>query len=342
MQVGKRYSFVRTIRWTKNNLIYFTILGILPPFLYHTIGMEWVHIPWQPISLIGIAVACYLGFKNNSSYERMWEARKIWGGIVNASRSFAVMSRDFINNDKADHKLTQEELFELRKQMLHRHVAWLHCLTIELRKTKIWEHNDSRENAFRKQLNLEYHPDQFEKLKNYISDDEFQYIMSKGNRSSHLISVQSKQLMELRQSGLIDHFRHPELQKLLTEFYTLQGKSERIKNFPFPRQYATVNYFFVILFIILLPFGMLDVFVRLGTEYSIWWSVPFSVAGSWVFWMMELVGDYSENPFEGLFNDVPISTIANGIEIDIREMLDETALPEPLEPIAIDTLNIAI
>ena len=340
MQVGKRYSFWRTIRWTRRNIFIFIVLGVLPVLLYNTFGLEWVHIPWQPISLIGIAVAFYLGFKNNSSYERLWEARKIWGGIVNASRSFAVMSRDFINNHSTD-PLDDGQLLQLRKQVIHRHIAWLHSLTIELRKPKTWEHHGTRENFIRKQLDLEFHPKQFDKLKDYLSEADYQYILSKSNRSAHIISLQSKQLMDLRTSGLIDHFRHIELQKLLTEFYTLQGKSERIKNFPFPRQYATVNYFFVILFIILLPFGMLDVFIQSKSSYSIWWSIPFSVVGSWVFWVMEMVGDFSENPFEGLFNDVPISTLANGIEIDIRQMLEETDLPAPLEPVVIDTLKIA-
>jgi len=157
--------------------------------------------------------------------------------------------------------------------------------------------------------------------------------MSKGNRSSHLLSLQSKDLMRLRKMGVLDHFTHLQLQEQITELYTLQGKSERIKNFPFPRQYATVNYFFVVLFVGLLPFGMLDVFTGMDSNHWIWFSVIFSVIGSWVFWMMEMIGDYSENPFEGSYNDVPISSMAVGIEIDIRQMLDETDLPEPLGPV---------
>ena len=62
-------------------------------------------------------------------------------------------------------------------------------------------------------------------------------------------------------------------------------------------------------------------------------AVPFSVLASWVFWMMEAIGEYSENPFEGLYNDVPITSIARGIEIDIRQMIEETDLPEPIEPV---------
>jgi len=333
MQAGRRYSFLETINWTKRYILIFLVIDSIPVIVYSVFRFEWMHIPWQPISLIGIAVAFYLGFKSNSSYERLWEARKIWGGIVNASRSFTVMARDFINNDEAEQKLGAGELSQLRKQVVHRHVAWLHALTFELRKIKDWEHNTPRHHAFRKNLDIDYHEERFLKLKDYLSEENYQYIMSKGNRSSHILSTQSKHLMELRQAGTLEHFRHLEMQTLITEFYALQGKSERIKNFPFPRQYATVNYFFVVLFILLLPFGMLDVFTGMAQDYWIWFSIPFSVIGSWVFWMMEIIGDYSENPFEGLYNDVPIKSMATGIEIDIRQMLDEIDLPEPLQPV---------
>jgi putative membrane protein len=340
MLSGKRYSFRRTLNFTKNQIVFFIIIGVLPVLLYQTFGLEWLLIPWQPISLIGIAVAFYLGFKNNSSYERMWEARKIWGGIVNASRSFTVMVRDYVNNDEAESKLPQDELKTIKREVVRRHIAWLHCLTLELRKLKDWEHLGDREQEFRKVLGVDFHPDKYDRLKKYLSDEDFHYVMSKDNRSSQLLSLQSKKLMDLRKAGILEHFRHLQIQNQITEFFTLQGKSERIKNFPFPRQYASVNYFFVILFVLLLPFGMLDIFTKLGPSYWIWLSVPFSVTGSWVFWMMEMVGDYSENPFEGLFNDVPITTIANGIEIDILQMLDETDVPEPQKSIQVGVLNI--
>ena len=103
----------------------------------------------------------------------------------------------------------------------------------------------------RKSMGVDFHPEKFENLKKYLSQADYDYMMSKGNKSSHLVSLQSKNLIKLRQEGVIEHFRHLEMQGLLTEFYTLQGKSERIKNFPFPRQYASVNYYyFVVLFTI--------------------------------------------------------------------------------------------
>lgn len=328
MQAGRRYSLLQLIRWEKRPLLIFLAFDSIPVILYHFFGWEWLHIPWQPISLIGIAVAFYLGFKNNSSYERLWEARKIWGGIVNASRSFTVMARDFV----FDESKPEVSYLALSKELVHRHIAWLYALSFEMRKLKKWEHNGKAEQALRKALGSEYLESKFETLKKYISAEEYDYIMSKGNRSSHLLSLQSKALTTLRKNDNLEHFRHLEMQALITELYALQGKSERIKNFPFPRQYATVNYYFVLLFILLLPFGMLDVFAGLGSGPWIWFSVIFSVLGSWVFWTMEMIGDYSENPFEGTYNDVPISSMVVGIEIDIRQMLDETDLPEPIKP----------
>ena len=333
MQASRRYTFYQTVRWGSRFILLFLIWDSIPVILYFFFKWDALVIPWQPISLIGIAVAFYLGFKNNSSYERLWEARKIWGGIVNASRTFTVMARDFVTNEFTEDPKEHETLNDIRKTLVHRHVAWLHALTFQLRKLKDWEHQGNRDNDFRKVLGTLYQEGDFEKLKPYLSEEEYQYIMEKGNKASHLMSLQSRHLKELKRVGLIDSFRHMELANMIKEMYTLQGKSERIKNFPFPRQYATVNYFFTVLFVVLLPFAMLSVFTPFGQGYLLWLCIPFSVIGSWVFWTMEMIGDYSENPFEGLYNDVPISSMARGIEIDIRQMLEEKELPKPIAPV---------
>jgi len=157
---------------------------------------------------------------------------------------------------------------------------------------------------------------------------------------------------------LIEDFRHMEMQNLMTEFFTLQGKVERIKNFPYPRQFATLNYLFVWIFILLLPLGMMHEFEEIGKMvveeihehmkvhtspihdvvefvgmYFIWFSIPFTVIVSWIFHTMERIGEVTENPFEGNPNDVPITTMSRGIEIDIRQMIgdDPALIPPPRE-----------
>lgn len=335
MYVGKRYPFISLLMWTRRFSYLFVIIATVPVVLYEVFDLTWLKLPWQPISLIGIAVSFYLGFKNNSSYERMWEARKIWGGIVNSSRSFTVMIRDFTSNQFTDEPVSDEELARLKKSFVHRHVAWLNALTYQMREKRSWEHHKEKDDAIRKLAGIHSDGNHIEKIRPYISDEEFVYLEQKGNKASHLLSMQSKSIAELRAKGLIDDFRHMELEKMVAEFYTLQGKSERIKNFPFPRQYASINFFFVWIFIGMLPFAMINVFSEIPIEHFVWLTIPFSALVSWVFVVMGLIGDYSENPFEGLHNDVPITTIARGIEIDIRQMLDETDLPGPIPPYGI-------
>ena len=146
-------------------------------------------------------------------------------------------------------------------------------------------------------------------------------------------SYKSRQLKELKEKGFLWEFSFLDLEAVLSELFQLQGKSERIKNFPYPRQYATLSFFFVWIFIILLPFATVPIFAEFGDKIAdiypfiskvfIWSAIPFCVILSWVFHTMERIGRVGENPFEGSANDVPISTIARGIEIDLRQMLDE-------------------
>ena len=331
MYIQKRYPFLGVVRWSGRYLIYFIVIDTVPVLLYKFMDWDFMAIPWQPIALIGVGVSFYLGFKNNSSYDRLWEARKIWGGIVNASRSFAIMTRDFITNEFD--KLNEKELNGIHKRIVHRHVAWLMALTYQMRMYKVWEHDGKADVQLRKFAGI--HPDDnsFDKLKGYLTTEDFNYLMQKGNKASHLLSIQSKDFKDQKMSGRIDDFRHMELEKVLGELYSLQGKSERIKKYPFPRQYATINFLFVWIFVLLLPFGMLTIFN--SSEYSLfsWLAIPFTVLVSWVFMLMEMIGDYSENPFEGSYNDVPITSMARSIEIDIRQMIDETDLPEEIKPV---------
>ena len=105
MYTRKTYPLYDMARWTRTDTYKFFVIGVIPVFLYDILDFKWLHFPWLPIALIGTAVAFLVSFKNNASYGRLWEARQIWGGIVNASRSFGVMVNDFITNEHATEKL---------------------------------------------------------------------------------------------------------------------------------------------------------------------------------------------------------------------------------------------
>lgn len=341
-----KYSLADMIKWTRNETYQFLILALVPVVLYEVFDLKWLHLPWLPIALVGTAVAFIIGFQNSAAYDRIWEARKIWGGIVNTSRSWGIMVNDYITNDFAEKKITEAEIKQIKKELIFRHIGWMTCLRYAMRTQKPWEQflTYKTNRQWSKKANIQEFKFTLEDtLKPYVSEDEFQYLMSKTNKATHSISLQSKQLKLLKTKGLIEDFRHMEMQNQLVEMLSLQGKSERIKNFPYPRQFATLNHYFVWIFLLLIPFGVMHEFHTIGLDikpinpligkYFVWLSIPFSVIVSWVFHTMERIGKTGDNPFEGTSNDVPISTIARGIEIDLREMLDEDqeSIPKPLE-----------
>ncbi len=333
MHAGRRFTLTEVLMWTRRDIYWFLFLAIVPTALYVFLGWTWLTIPWVPIALVGTAVAFVTGFKNNASYDRLWEARQIYGAIVNSSRAWGIMVVDFVTPKHAHGSMTPQELKSIHARLIHRHIAWMHALRFQLRQPKAWEHMIK---VYNREYRQWYTVDEIENklddaMSGLLSADESSSLKGKSNLATQIIALQSKDLRGLLDQGLIEDFRHMELEKLLVDLYAQQGKCERIKNFPYPRQFATLNLIFVWLFIVLLPFGLVTEFKRLGA-FGVWLAVPLTVIIAWVFHTMDKIGEASENPFEGSANDVPISAMSRGIEIDLRDMLGETDLPPPLTP----------
>ncbi len=340
MFINKNVHFKNLVAFTGGHLIWITAWVVLITFLHDFLHVHWLHIPWLPISLVGTAVAFYIGFKNNQAYDRLWEARKIWGAIVNSSRSWGSMSKSFISNQFTLKDLPETKLKAIKQRLIYRHIAWLYVLRSQLLIPTSWEHisqglhvKRSTQRKMKKIGVCLFAGDEIEHLvESLLGSEEYQKVTPFKNTATQLIDKQGQELALLREEGLIDDFRHMELQKMLNDFYIQQGKCERIKKFPLPRQYGGMSAVFVGIFIFLLPFGMITEFHDYG-QYGAWWSIPFTILISWVYLTMELIGDYSENPFEGLGNDIPMLSLCRTIEIDLREMLGEEDLPPSIEAI---------
>lgn len=323
MYINKNYGFWMTFNWSRKPFILGAIYAAAVTLIDYFMDRDLI-IPWQPVSIIGIAVAFYLGFKNNSSYDRTWEARKIWGSIVNSSRTFGSAIISFVRSRDGDKAST------IHREIIYRHLAWLTALRYQLRLSRKWEHTENRiKGLYSPTICEEYYDQMDQELMNFIPEKEFEAYKLKSNISTQILLTQSKRLQELKNKGYIEDFRHMELYRLIQSFYEDQGKSERIKNFPFPRQYASVALWMTWVFAALIPFGMLQAFKDMG-DSMLWLNILFSALIIWVFFLMEKIGDYSENPFEGTYNDVPITSISRTIEIDLREMLGDTNIPEPV------------
>jgi putative membrane protein len=334
MHAGSHYTLKEVVLWTRREIYTLAIIAVIPTFLYSELDWKWIALPWLPIALLGTAVAFVVGFKNNASYDRLWEARKVWGAIVNTSRSWGISVKDYVTDRHAVKPVTESEPHEEQLTLIKRHVAWLTALRHQLREPRVWESTNKPHSAeYRdKWFRVDERDNKLEDaLRPYLPEDEFKSVMAASNKATQIIALQSAHLRQLLTKGLIEDFRHMELQKHLTMMYDQQGASERIKNFPYPRQYATINLWFIKIFVLLLPLGMLHEFDNFG-EHIVWLNVPFSVLSGWIFTTMEKIGEASESPFEGSANDVPITAISRTIEIDLLEMYGEKNIPSPIKP----------
>lgn len=336
MLTKKRYSIKNLISWTRWETFVFFIYATIITVLYAVFDFTFLNLPWTPIALVGTAVAFVIGFQNSAAYERIWEARKIWGGIVNTSRTWGMKIQVMVNNDYCTHPVDESMLGGHKRTLIYRHIAWLTALRHAMRQPRSWE-VIYEERTNREWANMIHIPERMntldEDLNPYLSTEELTHVLSKNNKQAAILYLQSQHIQQLKSQGLIWEFSFLELENVLQEFFTLQGQTERIKNFPYPRQFSTLSTLFVRIFIFLLPFsivaefarigaGMLDKFPSIGS-YFVWLAIPFCIIVSWIFYTMERIGRVGENPFEGSPNDVPISTIARGIEIDLRQLMNE-------------------
>ena len=341
MFINKNFGFKELMRFSGVHIVWLSLWAIVATCFIeylHYLNIYAFKVPWLPVSLVGTAVAFYVGFKNNSAYDRLWEARKIWGAIVNTSRMLGSNTKAYVSNQFRGKKLNEQELHAIHKKFIYRHIGWLYALRSQLLIPTPWEHinqskyvkMNAKKMMKRFGVNLFVDGVTEKELSEFLPDNEIQKLIDYQNTATQILDKQAEELRIFREQDLIDDFRHMELQKLLNDFYIHQGKAERIKKFPLPRQYGSMSLVFVGLFIFLLPFGLVTEFHELG-EWGAWLSIPFTVLVGWVFLMMELVGDYSENPFEGLGNDIPMLSICRTIEIDLKEMLGEQQIAPTIQ-----------
>lgn len=320
MYVGRSYKLSEFIIWTRKSIYALFFMGVLAVMLYEVIGFKWLGISWTVVGLLGTATAFIVGFKNTQTYNRTIEAQHIWTGILNTSRTWGLLSRDFLNDP------------EMTKLLLYRHFAWLTALRYEMREYRVWESTQKKHNAeYQKFYVVPENEFLLEnELSKYLPDIELKAILNKKNKAASILSQQSLALKEGFDNQVIAVLHYLELERTLKELLALQGRSEQLKNSPYPRQYAIINTLLVRLFCFLLPFGMLKEFDKLNDAVEgimkgnmVWLAVPFSVIISWMYVSLEQVGESTENPFEGSPNDVPISQISADIEADLREMIGE-------------------
>lgn len=296
MTISPTYRFIRVLQytWKMDLLIFFSCVIVYYVDTY-IIERFFILPPIIP-TVLGPAIAFFVGFNNNQAYDRWWEARKIWGALVNDSRTWARNVLCYVIPAEDD---TQTEL--MKQQMVKRHIAFVYAL-----KTALRPQNDV---TYRK----------------YLSDEELGLIESHSNMHNAVLLLQSRDLETLSRMGYIDGFRYLELNKMLVAFTDSMGMAERIKNTVFPTIYIFFTKAFIWLFTIMIT-------MVCSREIGLWSIVMGSIVGS-VFHITHFNGQTLMDPFSTLTTSMPLNQISRTIEINLLEMLGEKDIPAPVKPI---------
>jgi len=272
-------------------IIYTTVIWLVTYFLSHGYATVNPEIPVSVPAFIGTAISIILSFKLNQSYDRWWEARKIWGSIVNESRSFVLQLQSLVNSARRDDI----------KQIALRHVAWCFSLGQSLRG-----------------LNAS------ENLEKYLSSVDLQAISNHRNKPLAILQLNAKHLTELRKNDALDIRGQIHIHIVLSSFSNAMGMAERIKSTVFPTTYRLFLHWMIYLFIVVLSLAL----------YEVDWYIefPLLLAISSSFFLLEKAATQLQDPFENTPTDTAMTTIATNIEINIKQLLNESEIPQPLSP----------
>lgn len=243
-------------------------------------------------ALLGIALSIFLGFRNNACYERWWEARKVWGKLVHVARSFARQTMVLDQLPGAE---------GARAKLLHYVIAFTQSMVPHLRP------DDGQAKAHK-----------------WLNSDEKMAFAASRNAPDFILRKIGEILAQLRGAGRIEAIDFQTLDDSVKSLAEVQAACERLRFTPVPFGYTLLLHRTAYLFCFFIPFGFADM---LG------WGTPFATTlVAYTFFGLDALGDELEEPFGTLPNDLPIGAIADTIEINLREALGETNLPDLPQP----------
>lgn len=305
MIVKRNFNPIKVIQYVKTELI-FSVAIAVTVFVLHKQGVTAISIPFSIAAILGSALAIFIAFRNNSSYSRWWEARTLWGGIINSSRVLARLIITFTDSHAHQQNYDKNRSENFKKEMIYKVIAWVHAMRLYLRKQDNWQ-----------------------ELKPFLTEQEYTEFQKSQNKPNFIHLISGKKIYEAMANGTLGGFDSFQMEGQLLALANYQGGCERIKNTPLLRQYDFFTRVFLYTFILLLPFSLINDFTKMNIDYLM---IPVSVIISFVFAIIGKVGEVNEDPFENRITDVPLTAMCNTIERDLREMLGETELPKKLEP----------
>jgi putative membrane protein len=288
MLLDKRIPFSYILSKIKYDLLFVMLMGLVVYYIKQQFKHVLPNIPIAIPAFIGTAISVILSFKLNQSYDRWWEARKLWGGIVNESRSLILQLRSF---------LPSSARMDLRV-IAHRHIAWCYCLGRSLRGLP-----------------------PLTGLERFLSAGELEHLGAHANKPLAVLQLNTEHIARLREAGHLDTFNHVQITTTLSNLIDHMGAAERIKTTVFPVTYRLFLHLFIYLFAITLSISLEDI--------ALHYELPLLIVISSSFLLLEKSAKHLQDPFSNLPTDTAMTAIATTIEINIKQMLQESDVPQP-------------
>ena len=256
--------------------------------LYKVFHFTDLAIPLSIPMIMGTVISLLLAFRSNQAYDRWWEARTIWGAIVNDSRSLARQITTFIHAPEQD-----EQTHFFRSRFIKRQIAWCHSLSRSLR-------GQESTNGIEK----------------FLSRSDMQHIRNFSNSPMAILEIHGQELQKALRSGIINEYQQVAIDTTLSRLSDAMGKCERIKHTIFPSTYSLYIHFSLLFFFLLLPFAVVDFFGYM--------SIPVVMAISAVFFLIEKMAIHLQDPFENKPTDTPMTAICFTIERDLKQIINDS------------------
>lgn len=266
---------------------------------YLHLAFDWLEhdLTLAPFQLTGVALGIFLGFRNNTSFDRYWEGRKLWGQIVNSTRSSTRMMLSMVGPVDIT-----PEIHARHTQLTYHVIAWTHAVRQHLRRQ-----------------------DDLTAYEGLLIPEEIERLRTESNRPNAIMQRISLMLRRDLERGWLNPMQQVGIEQELSRLIDAQGGCERIKSTPIPYAYTILLHQVVAAYCFTLPFGLVH---GIGVYTPI---VVLLVA--YAFFGLDAVGDELEDPFGEDPNDLPLATISRMIEVNLRERLSEEEMPELLVPV---------
>ncbi|MGC4044308.1 MAG: bestrophin family ion channel [Armatimonas sp.] len=265
---------------------------------WHWYDITSIALSPTPFTLLGTAITIFLGFRTNTAYSRWWEARTLWGGIINQSRTIVRQALTFSMPKPGEAELPTP----FAQEIAYYQLALVNAMRAHLRQQ-----------------------DPIEEARPYLPASELELLQGERNVPSALLVRMGLCLRRAFQGSEIDTIQLNAMDDTLNDLTNLLGGCERIKNTPIPQQYDTVPQLAIYVYSTLLPLGLI--------EPMHWWTPVISSLITFFFIAIDSIGSNIEDPFENSMHDVPLSALCRTIEINLRQMLQEKELPPPLQEV---------